>query len=112
MQATKFPWLVCKAYRRTMPGRAGLLVAHQLHLGHLFGQFQPKKKKSKIRNGINFLSTTALSNPFHNQILYFILGSTKTKLIEVSGKLPTYPSPKPTLALNSHSGENVYLGEG
>ena len=30
----------------------------------------------------------------------------------VSGKLPTYPSPKPTLALNFHLGQNVSLGEG
>ena len=30
----------------------------------------------------------------------------------VSGKLPTYPYPKPTLALTSHLGQNVCLGEG
>ena len=30
----------------------------------------------------------------------------------VSGKLPTYPSPKPTLILTSHLGKNVGLGEG
>ena len=30
----------------------------------------------------------------------------------VSGKLPTYPSPKPTLALTFHLGQNVSLGEG
>ena len=29
-----------------------------------------------------------------------------------SGKLPTYPSPKPTLTLPSHLGKNVGLGEG
>ena len=28
------------------------------------------------------------------------------------GKLPTYPSPKPTLPLTSHLGQNVGLGEG
>ena len=28
------------------------------------------------------------------------------------GKLPTYPSPKPTLTLTFHSGQNVGLGEG
>ena len=27
-------------------------------------------------------------------------------------KLPTYPSPKPTLSLTSHLGHNVGLGEG
>ena len=30
----------------------------------------------------------------------------------VSGKLHTYPSPKPTLALTSHLEQNVGLGEG
>ena len=30
----------------------------------------------------------------------------------LSGKLPTYPSPKPTLILTSHLRENVGLGEG
>ena len=30
----------------------------------------------------------------------------------VSGKLPTYPSPKPTLTLTSYLGQNVGLGEG
>ena len=30
----------------------------------------------------------------------------------VSGKLSTYPSPKPTLTLSFHSGQNVGLGEG
>ena len=30
----------------------------------------------------------------------------------VSGKLPTYPSPKPTLTLTSHLGQNVALREG
>ena len=29
----------------------------------------------------------------------------------VSGKLPTYPSPKPTLTLSSYLGQNVDLGE-
>ena len=30
----------------------------------------------------------------------------------VSGKLPTYPSPKLTLTLTSHLGPNAGLGEG
>ena len=32
--------------------------------------------------------------------------------IYVSGKLPTYPSPKSTLTLTSHLGQNVGLGKG
>ena len=30
----------------------------------------------------------------------------------ISGKLLTYPSPKPTLTFTSHLGQNVGLGEG
>ena len=33
-------------------------------------------------------------------------------VLDYLGKLPTYPSPKPTLTLTSHSGQNVGLGEG
>ena len=33
-------------------------------------------------------------------------------ITDVSGKLPTYPSLKPTLTLTSHLGENVGLEEG
>ena len=32
--------------------------------------------------------------------------------LQVSGKLPTYPSPKPTLTLISQLRQNVGLGEG
>ena len=35
-----------------------------------------------------------------------------TTALHVSGKLPTYPSLKPTLTLTSHLGQNVGLGEG
>ena len=37
----------------------------------------------------------------------FVWGS-----LYISGKLPTYPSPKQTLTLTSHVGQNVGLGEG
>ena len=33
-------------------------------------------------------------------------------VVVVSGKLPTYPSPKQTLTLTSHFGQNDVLGEG
>ena len=32
--------------------------------------------------------------------------------LNISGKLPTYPFPKPTLTLTSHLGQSVGLGEG
>ena len=48
-------------------------------------------------------------------ILYILLTArlhTPPGSIYVSGKLPIYPSPKPTLILTSHLGQNVSLGEG
>ena len=33
-------------------------------------------------------------------------------IIYVSGKLPTYPSPKPALTLATRLGQNVGLGDG
>ena len=36
----------------------------------------------------------------------------KTGSLYVSAKLPTYPSPKPALKLNSQLGQNVSLGKG
>ena len=36
----------------------------------------------------------------------------KRILLDVSGKLPTYPSPRPILTITSHLGQNVGLGEG
>ena len=38
--------------------------------------------------------------------------SNKSGSIYVFGKLPTYPSPKPTLSFTSHLRQNVGLGEG
>ena len=36
----------------------------------------------------------------------------KDHSVHVSGKLPTYPSPKPTVTLTPHIKQNVSLGEG
>ena len=44
--------------------------------------------------------------------VYLLFIDTNSGLIWVSGKLPTYPSPKPTLTLTSHLGQNVGFGEG
>ena len=44
--------------------------------------------------------------------VYLLFIDTSSALIWVSGKLPTYPSPKPTLTLTSHLGQNVGFGEG
>ena len=44
--------------------------------------------------------------------VYLLFIDTNSGLIWVSGKLPTYPSPKPTFTLASHLGQNVGFGEG
>jgi len=44
--------------------------------------------------------------------VFFLFINANSRSIWVSGKLPTYPSPEPTLTLTSHLGQNVGLGEG
>ena len=46
------------------------------------------------------------NEPFHGFFIVLI------RSIQVCGKLPTYPSPKLTLTLTSHLGQNDGLGEG
>ena len=48
----------------------------------------------------------------HYILFYFFFNSQELRSFCVSGKLPTYPSPKPTLTLTSHLGQNAGLGEG
>ena len=45
-------------------------------------------------------------------IKVFLPKKTYGPISEVSGKLPTYPSPKLTLTLTSHLAQNDGLGEG
>ena len=47
-----------------------------------------------------------------NSICLYIVLNKKLGSLYSSGKLPTYPSPKPTLTLTSHLWPNVDLGEG
>ena len=49
---------------------------------------------------------SAIRIPLHGAI------DEKKRIFYVSGKLPTYPSPKPTLTLSSYLTQNVGLGEG
>ena len=51
---------------------------------------------------------TKLSNKFHQGALTIIIFES----LYPPGKLPTYPSLKPTSTLTSHLGHNVGLGEG
>ena len=61
-----------------------------------------QKTAGHLRGGVHPLHPPPRSAPERNTI----------RSIQVSGKLPTYPSPKPTLSLSSHLGQNVGLGEG
>jgi len=53
-----------------------------------------------------------LMHAFWNKLGVKMAGYGPSSFLYVSGKLPTYPSPKPTLTLTSHLGQNVGLGEG
>ena len=44
--------------------------------------------------------------------MFFIPSEEKEDQFRFPGKLPTYPSPKLTLTLTSHLGQNDDLGEG
>ena len=44
--------------------------------------------------------------------IYFLAPATQARSLYVSGKLPTYPSPKSSLTLTFHLGQNVGSGEG
>ena len=46
------------------------------------------------------------------QLCKFFGANESVGSLYVFGKLPTYPSPQPTLTLTSHLGQNVSLGEG
>ena len=58
---------------------------------------------SKMQNLVNWV---AMCGSFHTRPFIHL------ESLWVSGKLPTFPSPKPTLTLTSHLGQNVGLGEG
>ena len=49
---------------------------------------------------------------YMNGFAVHVCRHTKVGSLYVTGKLPTYPSPKLTLTLTSHLGQNVGLGEG
>ena len=48
----------------------------------------------------------------HYILFYFFFNRQELRPFYVSGKLPTYPSPKPTLTLTSNLGQNAGLGKG
>ena len=87
-----------------------------LHI-NIFGLFEcitfklsklPKVRFPALMIDICLLvSSKVLKKPWKGLFLHRDHGS-----IYVCGKLPTYPSPKPTLTLTFHSGQNVDLGEG
>ena len=66
-----------------------------LHNGYLWGRILPKK---------NIFCWLKLNKKVEIERVQ--------EYERVSGKLPTYPSPKPTVSLSSYLGQNVGLGEG
>ena len=66
-----------------------------LHNGHLWGRVLPKK---------NIFCWLKLNKKVEIERVQ--------EYERVSGKLPTYPSPKATVSLSSYLGQNVGLGEG
>ena len=59
-----------------------------------------------------FLSELIVNRILIVSIVVNKISSSSLKTLHFSGKLPTYPSPKPTLTLTSHLGQNVGLREG
>ena len=51
------------------------------------------------------------SEPRKREFMSEAMVAKKDHYTYASGKLPTYPSPKPTISLTSHLGQNVSLGE-
>ena len=51
------------------------------------------------------------SEPRKREFMSEAIVAKKDHYTYASGKLPTYPSPKPTISLTSHLGQNVSLGE-
>ena len=79
--------------------------------GAALGARNSKHTFMRSREGL-FDLQSGFFHPAHNSWYHKIDKDKVTDHHYVSGKLPTYPSPKPTLTLTSHLGQNVGLGEG
>ena len=63
-------------------------------------------------NDPHFVLHQELTSPAYYCFRSILCSSQMIRSLYVSGKLPTYPSPKPILKLTFHLGQNVGLGEG
>ena len=71
-------------------------------------ELKTTNKQVNLKRIIRHLTSKTMYNqPSLKFYLVRIIGS-----LSLSGKLPTYPSPKPPLTLFSDLGQNVGLGEG
>ena len=69
---------------------------------------------TRMQNYLHYLKQLFESNShqlFHIHKYLISHDNVYWRIISVSGKLPTYPSPKPTLTPTSHLRKNVVLGE-
>ena len=66
------------------------------------------KKCRKVRHFVLFRADHFL--PLEGEAVWVIWFG--LEFLDHNGKLSTYPSPRPTLTLISHLGQNVGLGEG
>ena len=69
---------------------------------------------TRMQNYLHYLKQLFESNShqlFHIHKYLISHDNVYWRIISVSGKLPTYPSPKPTLTPTSHLRQNVVLGE-
>ena len=69
---------------------------------------------TRMQNYLHYLKQLFETNPHQLFCIHKYLIShdyVYWRIIGVSGKLPTYPSPKPTLTPTSHLWQNVVLGE-
>ena len=81
------------------------LTVHTVHREEMDGGEQEKKRFIR-------LPSYPYSLVFQQKMLSTLKLNTKGIINTFLGKLPTYPSPKPTLTLTSHLGQNVGLGKG
>ena len=62
--------------------------------------------------GYMYFSTPLRQDTGSHTVCHYLNEGKPFGSLYVSGKLPTYPSPKPSLTLSSFLGQNVGLGDG
>ena len=97
------------------------VIYYRNKLSRDFSMFKPLSLNTDIvskRGYCNCISRSTIGSIFLSDLIWLSGGlgtsSSLRKLgsLYVSWKLPTYPSPKPTLTLMSHFGQSVGLGQG